>query len=73
MSWRRRTVCWSRFWGGSPQAPAEPVAPLTEAEFRWRMNEDAMATDKLAEGIRGFEADQRRLEQLLRERLTGRR
>ncbi|ONF44318.1 transaldolase [Marinobacter lutaoensis] len=59
--------------GREPQAPAEPVAPLTEAEFRWRMNEDAMATDKLAEGIRGFEADQRRLEQLLRERLTGRR
>jgi transaldolase len=45
--------------------------PLTEAEFRWQMNEDAMATEKLAEGIRGFEADQLKLEALLREKLAG--
>jgi transaldolase len=44
-------------------------APLTEAEFRWQMNEDAMATEKLAEGIRGFTADQIRLEQVLAEKL----
>jgi transaldolase len=44
---------------------------LTEAEFRWQMNEDAMATEKLAEGIRGFEADQLKLEALLREKLAG--
>ncbi|NVK41798.1 MAG: transaldolase [Oceanospirillaceae bacterium] len=44
-------------------------APITEAEFRWQLNEDAMATEKLAEGIRGFEADQLKLEALLRERL----
>lgn len=43
--------------------------PLGEAEFRWALNEDAMATEKLAEGIRTFEADQRRLEALLGERL----
>lgn len=43
-------------------------APLSEAEFRWQMNEDAMATEKLAEGIRNFTADQRRLEALLAER-----
>jgi transaldolase len=30
-----------------------------------------MATEKLAEGIRGFEADQLKLEALLRERLVG--
>ena len=36
-----------------------------EAAFRWRMNEDAMATEKLAEGIRNFAADQYRLEALL--------
>jgi transaldolase len=30
---------------------------LTETEFRWHMNEDAMATEKLAEGIRNFAAD----------------
>ncbi len=38
---------------------------MTEAEFRWDMNEDAMATDKLAEGIRGFTTDQVKLEKLL--------
>ncbi|PMR72262.1 transaldolase [Billgrantia endophytica] len=41
--------------------------PQDEAEFRWAMNEDAMATEKLAEGIRKFTADQRKLEKLLGE------
>ncbi|WP_138440336.1 transaldolase [Marinobacter alexandrii] len=50
---------------------ADPPAPITEVEFRWQLNEDAMATEKLAEGIRGFEADQLKLEALLRERLAG--
>ncbi|WP_154715139.1 transaldolase [Neptuniibacter caesariensis] len=40
---------------------------LNEAEFRWMMNEDAMATEKLAEGIRNFAADQIKLEKLLSE------
>ncbi len=43
---------------------------MTENEFRWALNEDAMATEKLAEGIRGFAADQRKLEALLTERMT---
>lgn len=47
---------------------ARPQA-LTEKEFRWQMNEDAMATDKLAEGIRGFAADQIKLENILAARL----
>lgn len=42
---------------------------MDEARFRWGMNEDAMASDKLAEGIRKFAADQRQLEKLLAERL----
>lgn len=42
--------------------------PLDEARYRWDMNEDAMATEKLAEGIRGFTADQIKLEQMLAER-----
>ncbi|PSJ39262.1 transaldolase [Zobellella taiwanensis] len=50
---------------------AERPTPLNEAEFRWQFNEDAMATEKLAEGIRCFEADQLKLETLLRERLAG--
>lgn len=36
-----------------------------ENHFRWALNEDAMATEKLSEGIRNFAADQVRLEQLL--------
>lgn len=37
--------------------------PLSEQTFRWQHNEDAMATEKLAEGIRLFAADIRSLEQ----------
>ena len=40
---------------------------LDENTFRWLHNEDAMATDKLAEGIRIFYADTRRLAQLMHE------
>ncbi|MEH6909745.1 MAG: transaldolase [Oceanicoccus sp.] len=36
-----------------------------ENSFRWAMNEDAMATEKLAEGIRNFTIDQMKLEKLL--------
>jgi transaldolase len=38
---------------------------LDEKGFRWAMNEDAMATEKLAEGIRLFARDQEKLEALL--------
>ena len=34
---------------------------LDEKAFRWMHNEDAMATEKLAEGIRAFDADARKL------------
>lgn len=46
---------------------ATTVAPasLTEQQFRWALNEDAMATEKLAEGIRKFAIDQRKLEQVI--------
>ncbi|WP_100656629.1 transaldolase [Alteromonas flava] len=44
---------------------AQPAA-LSESEFRWAHNEDAMATEKLAEGIRNFAADQKKLEALLK-------
>ena len=40
-------------------------AELTEQAFRWALNEDAMATEKLAEGIRKFAIDQRKLEQVI--------
>src|SRR5947207_2575701 len=38
---------------------------LDEADFRWLHNEDPMASDKLAEGIRRFDADARKLERLI--------
>jgi transaldolase len=42
-----------------------PQVELNESSFRWSMNEDAMATEKLAEGIRNFAGDQIKLEQLI--------
>jgi hypothetical protein len=44
------------------QAVKEEKLHLDEKTFRWMHNEDAMATDKLAEGIRKFNADARHLE-----------
>jgi len=38
---------------------------LDEPSFRWQHNEDAMATEKLAEGIRAFDADARKLAALV--------
>jgi transaldolase len=43
---------------------------LDEKTFRWMHNEDAMATEKLAEGIRKFYADARKLEQYAQARVT---
>jgi len=51
-------------------ATKTPGDRLTESEFRWAMNEDAMATEKLSEGIRNFAADQEKLETMLREKLS---
>lgn len=39
--------------------------PLIEAEFYWQHNSDAMAVEKLAEGIRKFAVDQGKLEEML--------
>jgi transaldolase len=46
----------------------KPTA-MSEVEFRWEMNQDAMATEKLAEGIRGFTVDQIKLEKMLAQRI----
>lgn len=43
----------------------EPRIELDEAGYRWMLNEDAMATEKLAEGIRNFTRDTERLEALI--------
>jgi len=44
----------------------EEKITLTESEFRWQLNEDQMATEKLADGIRKFAADAVKLEKLLK-------
>ncbi|HEX9046029.1 MAG TPA: transaldolase [Verrucomicrobiae bacterium] len=43
--------------------------PLDEKKFRWRLNENAMATEKTAEGIRLFNADATKLAQFVQARL----
>ncbi|TDQ39938.1 transaldolase [Thiopseudomonas denitrificans] len=48
----------------SAEQAGEARIELNEAAFRWAHNEDAMATEKLAEGIRAFAVDQRKLEAL---------
>ncbi|MXP49691.1 hypothetical protein FD733_10580 [Pantoea sp. Eser] len=48
---------------------SNPPSPLTEAQFRWLHNQDAMAVDKLAEGIRQFALDQQKLEDMLASQL----
>jgi len=54
----------------SPAAAKAAVlgkAHFNESDFRFSVNEDAMATEKLAEGIRSFNADGRKLEALVAE------
>jgi transaldolase len=45
------------------RASAEQKISLDEKDYRWMQNEDAMAVDKLSDGIRRFYADARKLEQ----------
>jgi transaldolase len=51
------------------QASSTSRLELDEKSFRWLFNENAMATEKLAEGIRLFHADTLKLEQYLAQRL----
>jgi transaldolase len=51
-----------------PQAALQadlPAVHLDEAAFRWALNEDAMATEKLAEGIRAFAVDAAKLDRMI--------
>ena len=47
------------------QASVEKIE-MNESTFRWMMNEDAMATEKLADGIRRFAVDLQKLEEFIR-------
>ena len=49
----------------SQQPELASETKLSESSYRWAMNEDAMATEKLAEGIRNFTIDQIKLEKQL--------
>jgi len=53
--------------------PSQPSSDarisLPEAGFRWQLNEDAMATDKLSDGIRKFHADYLLLRKMLAEKI----
>ena len=56
----------------SPEMAAQsdlPKLDLDERKFRWLFNEDAMATEKTAEGVRLFNADAMKLEKFIAERL----
>ena len=46
------------------------TTPISEPDFRWEHNEDAMASDKLSEGIRNFHADTLKLEALVKAKLA---
>ena len=50
-------------------AAGAAATPVSEADFRWDHNEDAMATEKLAEGIRNFNIDAGKLEALVAAKL----
>lgn len=50
------------------QSEIEQIS-IDEKTFRWMINEDAMATEKLAEGIRNFTTDLEKLEEQMAERL----
>lgn len=50
----------------NPAQVGEKQIKLAESDFRWQLNEDAMATEKLAEGIRQFARDQEKLELLFK-------
>jgi transaldolase len=47
----------------------DPEGPMDETTFRWIMNEDTMATEKLAEGIRVFAHDLQTLRRRIAKRL----
>ena len=42
---------------------------VNEATFRWMLNEDQMATEKLSEGIRKFAADQEKMDEMVRQKI----
>ena len=54
-----------RLDAAAAKAAAVPKVVLDERAFRWALNEDAMATEKLAEGIRAFAVDAGKLDKMI--------
>jgi transaldolase len=65
----KNTVALARKLSPSVIDQTIPKINMSEATFRYQMNENAMATEKLAEGIRQFIKDQVNLEDLLQQRI----
>jgi transaldolase len=57
---------------GAANASHDELLRMSEKAFRWMHNEDAMATEKLAEGIRKFNSDAKKLEQYALSRVAER-
>jgi transaldolase len=57
---------------GGAAACSDPKLDMVETLFRWMHNEDAMANEKLAEGIRNFAKDTRKLEAIIKSKLEAR-
>ena len=57
-----------KLFGDNPEVGINKEV-LNEVQFRWAMNENPMATEKLAEGIRNFAIDQGKLEAQIAEKL----
>ncbi|MPW31911.1 transaldolase [Agarivorans sp. B2Z047] len=53
----------------APKASKNPPEAMTHAEFLWEHNQDQMAVEKLAEGIRNFAADQDKLDAMFEAKL----
>ena len=76
--WAQASVTSAKFWNWQAESEgaierklsytgevkARP-ARITESEFLWQHNQDPMAVDKLAEGIRKFAIDQEKLEKMI--------
>ena len=61
-----------RLSGDAAKASDATKIQLDEKTFRWMHNEDAMAVEKLSEGIRNFYADARKLEEFARTQVAQR-
>lgn len=56
-------------WDQTKPAEPKPSQKMDEKTFRWLQNQDEMAACQLSDGIRGFDRDARRLENIIRERM----